>query len=154
MQAVLQTKWLLSLPSNPRIRAFYPLPSQGFRHRFNPLNPLLKPNSFNGSSLSLDGFSKFQGFVTKPQLVGQKNRTSPICRAEAPAASADGQPVYGEKESPKFMAKVNGQTKEGKRNYGIDGPTNLMVTPLLTDLYQFTMAYAYWKAGKHEERTV
>ncbi|CDP02507.1 unnamed protein product [Coffea canephora] len=29
-----------------------------------------------------------------------------------------------------------------------------MVTPLLTDLYQFTMAYAYWKAGKHDERAV
>ncbi|KAF2290666.1 hypothetical protein GH714_014927 [Hevea brasiliensis] len=29
-----------------------------------------------------------------------------------------------------------------------------MVTPLLTDLYQFTMAYAYWKADKHQERAV
>ncbi|CAI9753670.1 unnamed protein product [Fraxinus pennsylvanica] len=103
MQAVLQTKGLLSLPSNPRIRAFHPPPSQGLRHRFNPLHPLLKPKYFNVSSLSLDGFSKFQGFVTKPQLVGQKNRTFPICRAEAAAASGDGQPVYGEKESPKFM---------------------------------------------------
>lgn len=36
----------------------------------------------------------------------------------------------------------------------LDGPTNPMVTPLLTDLYQFTMAYAYWKAGKHQERAV
>ncbi|EPS57263.1 hypothetical protein M569_17557, partial [Genlisea aurea] len=34
------------------------------------------------------------------------------------------------------------------------GPTNPMVTPLLTDLYQFTMAYAYWKAGKQNERAV
>ncbi|XP_070687921.1 nicotinate phosphoribosyltransferase isoform X2 [Pempheris klunzingeri] len=25
------------------------------------------------------------------------------------------------------------------------------VPPLLTDLYQFTMAYAYWRAGRHEE---
>lgn len=33
-------------------------------------------------------------------------------------------------------------------------PTNPMVTPLLTDLYQFTMSYAYWKAGKHQERAV
>ncbi|WOL07896.1 nicotinate phosphoribosyltransferase 2 [Canna indica] len=33
-------------------------------------------------------------------------------------------------------------------------PTNPMVTPLLTDLYQFTMAYAYWKAGKHQDRAV
>ncbi|ESQ46281.1 hypothetical protein EUTSA_v10000109mg [Eutrema salsugineum] len=36
----------------------------------------------------------------------------------------------------------------------IDGTTNPMVTPLLNDLYQFTMAYAYWKAGKHNERSV
>ncbi|XP_072969826.1 nicotinate phosphoribosyltransferase 2-like [Typha angustifolia] len=36
----------------------------------------------------------------------------------------------------------------------IGGPTNPMVTPLLTDLYQFTMAYAYWKAGKHLDRAV
>lgn len=36
----------------------------------------------------------------------------------------------------------------------IKGTTNPMVSPLLTDLYQFTMAYAYWKAGKHQERAV
>ncbi|KAL0343707.1 UNVERIFIED_CONTAM: Nicotinate phosphoribosyltransferase 2 [Sesamum angustifolium] len=44
--------------------------------------------------------------------------------------------------------------KEQEKRAGIDGPTNPMVTPLLTDLYQFTMAYAYWKAGKHSERAV
>jgi nicotinate phosphoribosyltransferase len=33
-------------------------------------------------------------------------------------------------------------------------PDNGMVTPLLTDLYQITMAYAYWKADKHEEEAV
>ncbi|KAL1540903.1 Nicotinate phosphoribosyltransferase 2 [Salvia divinorum] len=48
-----------------------------------------------------------------------------------------------------MAAVANGQKKEG-----IDGPTNPMVTPLLTDLYQFTMAYAYWKAGKHNDRAV
>lgn len=37
---------------------------------------------------------------------------------------------------------------------GLKGPTNPMVSPLLTDLYQFTMAYAYWKAGKHLEKAV
>lgn len=26
--------------------------------------------------------------------------------------------------------------------------------PLLTDLYQFTMAYAYWRAGRHQEPAV
>uniref|UniRef100_H3A8S5 nicotinate phosphoribosyltransferase n=1 Tax=Latimeria chalumnae TaxID=7897 RepID=H3A8S5_LATCH len=29
-----------------------------------------------------------------------------------------------------------------------------LVQPLLTDLYQFTMAYSYWKNGKHREKAV
>ncbi|KAG1369833.1 Nicotinate phosphoribosyltransferase 1 [Cocos nucifera] len=46
------------------------------------------------------------------------------------------------------VVKVNGSVAE------IRGATNPMVTALLTDLYQFTMAYAYWKAGKHQDRAV
>ena len=33
-------------------------------------------------------------------------------------------------------------------------PTNNLVNPMLTDFYQITMSYAYWKAGVHEERAV
>jgi nicotinate phosphoribosyltransferase len=33
-------------------------------------------------------------------------------------------------------------------------PTNQLVNPMLTDFYQITMAYAYWKAGVHEEGAV
>jgi nicotinate phosphoribosyltransferase len=33
-------------------------------------------------------------------------------------------------------------------------PTNILVNPMLTDFYQITMAYAYWKAGVHEEKAV
>jgi nicotinate phosphoribosyltransferase len=33
-------------------------------------------------------------------------------------------------------------------------PTNKLVNPMLTDFYQLTMAYAYWKAGMHEEEAV
>lgn len=51
-------------------------------------------------------------------------------------------------------AVANGPEIEENRAGRIEGPTNPMVTPLLTDLYQFTMAYAYWKAGKHNERAV
>jgi nicotinate phosphoribosyltransferase len=47
-------------------------------------------------------------------------------------------------------AVANGEVRGG----GVPRPTNPMVTPLLTDLYQFSMAYAYWKAGKHLERAV
>lgn len=41
-----------------------------------------------------------------------------------------------------------------EQNLGLEGPTNPMVSPLLTDLYQFTMAYAYWKAHKHLDKAV
>ncbi|XP_052205534.1 nicotinate phosphoribosyltransferase 1-like isoform X2 [Diospyros lotus] len=52
-------------------------------------------------------------------------------------------------------AGANGQAKtEQNQRSVIPGPTNPMVSPLLSDLYQFTMAYAYWKAGKHNERAV
>ncbi|XP_059639982.1 nicotinate phosphoribosyltransferase 2-like isoform X2 [Cornus florida] len=51
-------------------------------------------------------------------------------------------------------AKANGSREEENRRPVIDRPTNPMVTPLLTDQYQFTMAYAYWKAGKHNEHAV
>jgi len=33
-------------------------------------------------------------------------------------------------------------------------PTNSLVSPMLTDLYQITMAYAYWKANRHNECAV
>lgn len=37
----------------------------------------------------------------------------------------------------------------------VDGqPTNSLVTPLLTDMYQVSMAYAYWKQGRHEHQAV
>ena len=37
---------------------------------------------------------------------------------------------------------------------GAAAPTNALVTPMLTDLYQITMAYAYFRAGKHEDTAV
>ena len=33
-------------------------------------------------------------------------------------------------------------------------PINSLVTPLLTDLYQLTMAYGYWKSKRHNEEAV
>jgi len=40
------------------------------------------------------------------------------------------------------------------RSIRIPPPTNSLVTPLLTDLYQLTMAYAYWKSGRHTDASV
>ncbi len=34
------------------------------------------------------------------------------------------------------------------------GPTNSLVTPILTDMYQISMAYAYWKNGKANDQSV
>mmetsp|Transcript_18838 Transcript_18838/g.72630 ORF Transcript_18838/g.72630 Transcript_18838/m.72630 type:complete len:236 (-) Transcript_18838:10-717(-) len=39
-------------------------------------------------------------------------------------------------------------------DWGSRGPTNNLVTPLLNDLYQVTMAYAYFKTGKHNDPSV
>ncbi|GMH14796.1 hypothetical protein Nepgr_016637 [Nepenthes gracilis] len=50
--------------------------------------------------------------------------------------------------------RENGLMDERRCRLVNGGPTNPMVTPLLTDLYQYTMAYAYWKAGKHNDRAV
>ena len=104
MQAVFQTKGLLSLPSNPKTRDLRNPPQQGFRHRFSPFNPL-KNKPFSGLSVNLNGFQKFQGFATKPNLIIPKNRTFHVCGAEAATAAtgADGQPVFRQPEPPKFL---------------------------------------------------
>ncbi|XAR50589.1 hypothetical protein NMG60_11004948 [Bertholletia excelsa] len=97
MQALLQTKGLLSLPPNPNSRAFSS-PSHGLRHRFNPL----KAKPLDGASLSLNGFSRFRGFVTNPNGFGGNHRTLHVCRAEA-AAGAAGRPLIGDSEPSKFL---------------------------------------------------
>lgn len=33
-------------------------------------------------------------------------------------------------------------------------PTNSLVSPLLTDMYQMSMAYAYWKHNKENDHAV
>ncbi|KAH6781432.1 nucleotide transporter 1 [Perilla frutescens var. frutescens] len=104
MQAVLQSKGLLSLPSNPKTRAFITQPSCDLRYRFNPINPLSKSRTLNKASLSLSpSLNGFSRIATKPQLIVQNNRSHHVCRAEAAASSADGQPLFGEGEPPKFM---------------------------------------------------
>ncbi|KAH8952757.1 hypothetical protein BDL97_09G101000 [Sphagnum fallax] len=46
------------------------------------------------------------------------------------------------------------EEEDGRRSSFPGPPTDPMVTALLTDMYQITMAYAYWKAGKHNDRAV
>ncbi|XP_026991878.2 nicotinate phosphoribosyltransferase isoform X1 [Tachysurus fulvidraco] len=47
------------------------------------------------------------------------------------------------------MATVTGETCATRET-----SVRHRVPPLLTDLYQFTMAYAYWRAGRHNEHAV
>lgn len=52
-------------------------------------------------------------------------------------------------------AAPNGVSRDEAFSLGkLDPPTDPLVTSLLTDLYQITMAYAYWKAGKHNDHAV
>ncbi len=108
MEAVLQTKGLLSLPSNPKLRVFNS--QQGLRQRVS----VQKPKTLSGLSLPLNGFQKFQGFVAKPHDFSRQNRGF-ICRAEA-AAAADGQPLFAEPEKPKI--------------FGVDSSTLKKIVPL------------------------
>ncbi|PQQ15888.1 plastidic ATP/ADP-transporter [Prunus yedoensis var. nudiflora] len=97
MDAVLQTRGLLSLPLNPKTRVFQS--SLGLKQR----SFFTKPKTPTGLSLSSNGLQKFQGFVSKTHGFGTKERNLFICRAEAAAAAADGQPAFGETEQPKFF---------------------------------------------------
>ncbi|EPS64663.1 hypothetical protein M569_10117 [Genlisea aurea] len=103
MQAVLQSRGILSLPSNPKTNrggGFVSQPSCGLRRfRFDPPSkPLL--------SSSVDGFSKFHKgglFLAKPGLLRRKGGSLLLVRAESASALDDGQPAYGEKESSKIL---------------------------------------------------
>ncbi len=60
-----------------------------------------------------------------------------------------------EKAEKDEMVKENGEVvTDWTMVMNLEPPTNPMVTSLLTDMYQITMAYAYWKAGKQNDRAV
>ncbi|KAK4772535.1 hypothetical protein SAY86_014310 [Trapa natans] len=108
MEAILQTKGLLSLPSTARIRS--PKPSENLRQRVLSLRPNSLP--VLASSLSSDGFAKFHGSISDPsRRIFLKNRRSHICRAEA-AASAEDERLFTESEKPKFMGIGPGTLKK------------------------------------------
>jgi len=56
--------------------------------------------------------------------------------------------------APPASAHANGNGSLVGVAAPVGAPTNPMATALLTDQYQFSMAYAYWKAGKHADRAV
>ncbi|KAI4387049.1 hypothetical protein MLD38_004913 [Melastoma candidum] len=96
MEALLQTRGLLSLPQTPRFR--HPYPSLSLKQR----TLSLKPRNPPPLSVPTNAFSKFNGLGTNPGGVFSKNWSFPICKAEASAAAA-GQAAFGEPEAPKFL---------------------------------------------------
>ncbi|KAE9588032.1 putative ADP/ATP carrier protein [Lupinus albus] len=100
MDAVLQTRGLLPLPTNPRNRILYP--SHGLKHRFF----TIKPKILAGSSITTNVSQSFNTFVQSKNnnVFGLKDRNLFICRAKATAA-ADGQPLFDEKqiEKPRIL---------------------------------------------------
>lgn len=56
--------------------------------------------------------------------------------------------------APPASSHANGNGSHAGMAAQVGAPTNPMATALLTDQYQFSMAYAYWKAGKHADRAV
>merc|ERR1711968_395215 len=54
------------------------------------------------------------------------------------------------------MADSNRSPKRQRIEDTSDIPTSSCnnVNPMLTDMYQLTMAYAYWRSGRHEEHAV
>ncbi|GAB2269459.1 hypothetical protein Dimus_004377 [Dionaea muscipula] len=114
MEGVLHSKGLLSLPSNPRLRALQPPQSLKLKPRIT--TTTLKPRFLPGIALSSNGgLQKFQGFRSNPIGFGKKLSTFPLFKAEA-AAAADGQPLFGENEPQKIL--------------GIEIPTLKKIIPL------------------------
>lgn len=56
------------------------------------------------------------------------------------------------------LENLEGESKSNEGDEAFESvpgpPTNPMVSALLTDMYQISMAYAYWRAGKHKDRAV
>ncbi|GAB2228147.1 hypothetical protein Droror1_Dr00009977 [Drosera rotundifolia] len=104
MDAILQSKALISLPSNPRFRVLKPRPIN---------STTLKPktlNGFQGFRVSSNGFQRFQCFGSNPIGFGSKGLnptgfapklpTFPLFKAEA---AAEGVPLIGGDEPNKIL---------------------------------------------------
>ncbi len=59
---------------------------------------------------------------------------------------------------PRMGSNGSGQQRKSSVSYTAEsakkGPTNSMVSPMLTDMYQLSMTYAYWKQGRHNDHAV
>ncbi|KAG7652389.1 ADP/ATP carrier protein [Arabidopsis thaliana x Arabidopsis arenosa] len=119
MEAAIQTRGLLSLPTKPiGVRSLLQ-PSHGLKQRLF----AAKPRNLPGFSLSFNGHKKFQTF--EPTLHGisishKERSTEFICKAE-PAAASDGA-VFGEGDSAAVVASP--------KIFGVEVATLKKIIPL------------------------
>ncbi|AAF27687.1 adenine nucleotide translocase; 19474-21800 [Arabidopsis thaliana] len=119
MEAVIQTRGLLSLPTKPIGVRSQLQPSHGLKQRLF----AAKPRNLHGLSLSFNGHKKFQTF--EPTLHGisishKERSTEFICKAEA-AAAGDGA-VFGEGDSAAVVASP--------KIFGVEVATLKKIIPL------------------------
>ncbi|XP_010532151.1 PREDICTED: ADP,ATP carrier protein 1, chloroplastic-like [Tarenaya hassleriana] len=101
MEAVIQTRGILSLPAKPTGGRGFLQPSRGLKQRIF----ASKPRTLPGLSLSSNGHKKFQTFESTPHRisVSHKERSCGfICKAEA--AAAGDLPVFGEGDTAAVAA--------------------------------------------------
>ncbi|KAM7257117.1 hypothetical protein ACFE04_012858 [Oxalis oulophora] len=93
MEALLQTRGLLSLPTNP-LKTRLLKPSNGIKQRLF----ASKPQSLPGLSVSSTGLKKYHGFIPKTYGISPKESNF-LCKA-----TESGQPLIGgESEKPNFL---------------------------------------------------
>ncbi|CAA0344139.1 unnamed protein product [Arabidopsis thaliana] len=119
MEAVIQTRGLLSLPTKPIGVRSQLQPSHGLKQRLF----AAKPRNLHGLSLSFNGHKKFQTFERTLHgiSISHKERSTEfICKAEA-AAAGDGA-VFGEGDSAAVVASP--------KIFGVEVATLKKIIPL------------------------
>src|SRR4051794_16341898 len=91
------------------------------------------------------------------------NVGGPKLKREIYASTEDGHRQSPPQPAPMDVSAAATSTDEED---GLDGnhegdavlaswqPSNPFVTPMLTDFYQLTMVYAYWKGGRQDDHSV
>ncbi|CAM8948398.1 unnamed protein product [Rhodiola kirilowii] len=101
MASALQTRYLLSLPTNPKPTRATLIQPQTLKNRLHVLNPRTSSGLFSSSDSRKPQFL----FSKLPSGLSRNDRPLLICKAEAAAAPAPvpEEPVGGAVDSPKFM---------------------------------------------------
>ena len=85
-------------------------------------------------------------FELPPEMTEAKAKTL----APPAAASSNALPSSASSNALALFEELKASVEDEKHMR----PTSSFVDAMLTDLYQITMAYAYWMSGRHEDDSV